>query len=115
MKPYTHLFKLNCKVAIYVPSTLDCNVPCDNSAQVAGIMAALSDMFGGATSTPAQGAYRAHDGSLVMEKIDIVYSYCTSEQAEQHMGAVMALCDKLKTVMRQECITLEYNGQVAFI
>jgi hypothetical protein len=78
-------------------------------------MSALSDMFGGATSSPAHGAYRAHDGSLVMESITIVYSYCTSEQAEKHMSSVMELCDKLKKDMRQECITLEYNGQIAFI
>jgi hypothetical protein len=78
-------------------------------------MAALSDMFGGATSTPASGAYRTTDGSLVTEAITIVYAYCTSEQAEKHMPAVMALCDKLKNDMSQECITLEYNNQIAFI
>ena len=112
---YQHLFKLNCKIAIYVPSTVNVNCPIDNTEFVHEVMNRLSDMFGGATSTPAQGAWRAENGELVTEGITIVYSYCTSEQAALHMPSVMALCDKMKKDMSQECITLEYNGQIAFI
>lgn len=48
-------FDLNAKVAIYVPSTMDVNVPTDDKEFVNKVMTKFSEWFGGCTSTPAVG------------------------------------------------------------
>lgn len=108
-------FDLNCKFAVYVPSTRNVNETCDNSKILAETLKTLSALFGGATATPAQGAWIAENGETIIEKIDIVYSFCTSEQAAEHFPAVLALCEKIKREMNQEAISLEYNGQLKFV
>lgn len=50
-------FDLNAKVAIYVPSTTDVNVPTDNKKFVNKAMTKFSEWFGGCTSTPAVGGW----------------------------------------------------------
>lgn len=115
MKQLAFKFNLNCKIAIYVPSTVDVNQPTDNSDMVRHVMLQLSDMFGGATSTPAKGGWKAATGELIIEDVTIVYSYCTPEQASEHFERIIALCKQIKRAMRQEAITLEYNNRIAFI
>lgn len=46
-------FDLNAKVAIYVPSTTDVDVPTDNKEFVNKVMIKFSQWFGGCTSTTA--------------------------------------------------------------
>ena len=115
MKTLKFKFDLNCKFAIYVPSTQNVSESVDNSDQVKYVLTELSRIFGGATTTPARGAWICDDGETVLEKIDIVYSFCTSEQAAEIFDAVIEICENLKKEMNQEAITLEYNGQVKFI
>lgn len=115
MKTQKFLFDLNCKFAIYVPTTDNISDAVDNSAQVDKVLRTLSGLFGGATATPAVGAWVMASGEVVREKIDIVYSYCTSEQAAEYFDEVVSLCEWLKGTMHQEAVTLEYNGQVKFI
>lgn len=43
-------FDLNAKVAIYVPSTTDVNVPTDNKEFVNKVTTKFSEWFGGCTS-----------------------------------------------------------------
>ena len=52
---------------------------------------------------------------LVLEDVTIVYSFCTSEQAAESFAAVYAICERIKSEMGQEAVTLEYNGQVKFV
>lgn len=115
MKQLAFKFNLNCKLAIYVPSTVDVSKATDNSNMVKHVMLRMSELFGGATSTPAKGGWKAATGELVIEQVDIVYSYCTPEQAATHFDEVIALCKHIKHEMMQEAITLEYNNQIAFI
>ena len=115
MKNLKFKFDLNCKFAVYVPSTVNINEETDNSEQVNKVMKSLSVLFGGSTATPAFGAWVCEDGNLVTEKVTIVYSYCTSDQATEHIDKVVKICEDLKKEMNQEAITLEYNGQVKFI
>ncbi|WP_052045009.1 hypothetical protein [Prevotella amnii] len=108
-------FDLDCKVAIYVPSTVDVDKEVNNEQQVLQIIKKLSLLFGGATASDAVGGWVANDGQTVIEKIKIVYSYCTSEQLKENIDTILEICENLKKEMLQEAITLEINGQVKFI
>lgn len=115
MKHLKFKFDLSSKVAIYVPSTMNVNESCDNSDQVRRVMIELSNMFGGATSTPAAGGWVCQTGELVLENITIVYSYCKDSDLQANFDKIIAICESLKKDMNQEAITLEINGQIAFI
>lgn len=108
-------FDLDCKVAIYVPSTVDVDKEVNNEQQVLQIIKKLSLLFGGATASDAVEGWVANDGQTVIEKIKIVYSYCTSEQLKENIDTILEICENLKKEMLQEAITLEINGQVKFI
>lgn len=108
-------FDLDCKVAIYVPSTVDVDKEVNNEQQVLQIIKRLSLLFGCATASDAVGGWVANDGQTVIEKIKIVYSYCTSEQLKENIDTILEICENLKKEMLQEAITLEINGQVKFI
>lgn len=115
MKTLKFKFDLDCKVAVYVPSTIKVNEPVDNAQQVGKIVRKLSEMFGGATATQAVGGWVTAAGEIVTEKITIVYSFCTSTQLHENIENVLDICETLKKEMTQEAITLEINGQVKFI
>lgn len=115
MKSLKFKFDLDSKVAIYVPSTINVNEETDNTAQVIRIIRRLSELFGGATASDAVGGWVAEDGQTVIEKVKIVYSFCTSDQLKEHISTIIAICEELKTEMSQEAITLEINGQVKFV
>lgn len=108
-------FDLNAKVAIYVPSTTDVNVPTDNKKFVNKVMTKFSEWFGGCTSTPAVGGWVSNSGSLVVENVTIVYAFCTPESFGEHFEEVMRLATEIRDEMKQEAVTLEYNGQVKFV
>lgn len=108
-------FDLNAKVAIYIPSTTNVNEPTDNTAIVNDVMTAFSKWFGGCTSTPAVGGWVSNSGALVVEKVTIVYAFCTPESFGEHFGEVMQLATEVRDDMKQEAVTLEYNGQIKFV
>lgn len=108
-------FDLNAKVAIYVPSTTNVNEPTDNAAMVNKVMESFSNWFGGCTSTPAVGGWVSNSGTLVVESVTIVYAFCTPESFGEHFEEVMQLATEIRDEMKQEAVTLEYNGQVKFV
>lgn len=108
-------FNLNAKVAIYVPSTIDINVPTDNKGFVNKVMTKFSEWFGGCTSTPAVGGWVSNSGALVVESVTIVYAFCTPESFGEHFEEVYTLATEIRDEMKQEAVTLEYNGQVKFV
>lgn len=108
-------FDLNCRWAVYVPSTRDVNKEVDNTEEVLRVIGEMTDLFGGATSTPAIGGWRCADGSVVTERVDIVYAFCTTEKAVAKALDVVKIAQRLCRDYGQEAVTVEYNGQVAFI
>ena len=108
-------FNLNAKVAIYVPSTTDVNKPCDNKNVVNKVMTEFSKWFGGCTSTPAVGGWVSNSGALVVENVTIVHAFCTPESFGEHFEEVYTLATEIRDEMKQEAVTLEYNGQVKFV
>lgn len=115
MKTLKFKFDLDCKVSIYVPSTTDVNVACDNSAQVKITISELAAMFGGATASNAVGGWVAASGETIIESVTIVYSFCSSAALQTHFADVLAICERIKAEMKQEAVTLEVNGQVKFV
>lgn len=108
-------FDLNAKVAIYVPSTTGVNVPTDNKEYVNNVMTKFSEWFGGCTSTPAVGGWVSNSGALVVENVTIVYAFCTPESFGEHFEEVYTLAAEIRDEMKQEAVTLEYNGQIKFV
>lgn len=115
MKALKFKFDLDSKVAIYVPSTVDVNCSVDNSAMVEYVIARLSEMFGGATASDAVGGWMSSEVGLVTERVTIVYSFCRKSDFADNIEAILEICEKIKSEMSQEAVTLEYNGQVKFI
>ena len=117
MKTLKFSFDLNCKFSVYVPSTVNVdNVDEETAARMKEyVLGRLASWFGGATTTLAVGAWVTEAGKIVYENVNIVYAYCTSEQAAERFKDVVELCEVVKREMSQEAVTLEYNGQVKFI
>ena len=117
-KSYAYLFELDSKVSIYVPST--CNVDKADDTDLQGkfvnlLIMEFSEMFGGATATDAVGGWFSKDAGIVKETVKIVYAYCTKEGFLNHIDRVLALAQQICIEMKQEAVTVEYNGKVAFI
>lgn len=103
------------KVAVYVPATVDVDKAVDNTEFVRRVARALSDWFGGATSTPAIGYWTTMDDKMVEEHTTVVYAYCNNNSLERYLGGLVDLCTALKVEMAQEAVALELNGEMYFV
>ena len=115
MKTLKFKFDLDSKVAIYVPSTININEETDNRKQVLNVIRRLSEMFGGATASDAVGGWVSQSGEVIVEKVKVVYSFCTTGQLKDRIDDILSICEDIKNEMKQEAVTLEINGQVKFI
>ena len=107
--------KLSSKITVYVPATNGVNEATDNTQQVKRSAALLSELFGGATSTPALGYWLSPMAGLVAENTTVVFAYASDTALQEHIGKVVDLCEGLKVEMGQEAIALEINGEMYFI
>lgn len=105
------------RVTIYIPSTTDGNKPARRAQLKESKRAAkfFCRLYGGATATTAQGFYISPKKGLIEEKQRIIYAYCTASDRERTKNGVIAYAKRLCKRMRQECITVEVNGQMSFI
>lgn len=115
MKTLKFKFDLDSKVAIYVPSTINVSEETDNRKQVLNVIRRLSEMFGGATASDAVGGWVSQTGEVIVEKVKVVYSFCTTGQLKDRIDDILSICEDLKNEMKQEAVTLEINGQVKFV
>ena len=105
--------KLSSKITVYVPATNGIDKAADNTEQVKKTAALLSELFGGATSTPALGYWMSPAAGLVAEATTVVFAYAADAALQEHVGRVVELCEELKREMGQEAIALEINGRTA--
>ena len=112
---FKSFFDLNTKVSIYVPSTMNVNEQIDNTKYRTEVQNKLSVLFGGATTSTVLGSYICEDGSQVNEVVDIVFSFCSTEQLRKNIYEVVNICEQLKRDMQQESILLEVNNKAKFI
>ena len=112
---YQYCLKLSSKITVYVPATNGIDQAADNTEQVKKTAALLSELFGGATSTPALGYWMSPAAGLVAEATTVVFAYAADAALQEHVGRVVELCEELKREMGQEAIALEINGEMYFI
>lgn len=115
MKKLKFKFDLSCKVSIYVPATKNVSEQVDNSDQVRWVIKELSSMFGGATASQAVGGWVCESGDVVLENTTIVYSFCKEKDLQENFERVLGICEQIKEEMSQEAVSLEINGQLAFV
>lgn len=117
-KELRFFFDLDCKIAIYVPSTTDVNCADKENLQEVFMdkcMRKFSEWFGGATATDALGGWMSNDKGLILERVRIVYAFCRKEDFAENFTEILQICEEIKSEMRQESVTLEYNGQIKFV
>lgn len=106
------MLSLNSVVGIVVPSTeKDLTVPADvYNARVEAVSKHFSNLFGGATAVPAVGSWL--EGSLLIEEdTTIVFSFCSSDQYNDHIDHIKALAAGLCIQWSQYCIgVLSYSA-----
>ena len=115
MKQLETLTKLSKNIKIYVPSTVDVDKKIDTSKNVDETLTMLSNKFGGSTSTKGTGTWVTNDNKLVKEDVTICESYCTGSDLANSINDVIEYCNKLKSELNQEAISLEVNSELYFI
>lgn len=114
-KRLDRLQPLHHKIAVYVPGTNGVNTAADNSEHVRRAAALLSDLFGGATATPAVGYWMSTAAGLVEEKTTVVYAYAAGLDLERGLDAVIDFCDDMRRELHQEAVSLEIDGALYFV
>ena len=104
--------RLDSRVAIYVPGTVDVDKTDAGAAErmTARVARDLSDLFGGATITDGRGAWVSDVAGLVMENVRIVYSFSTADAITKHIDEIERIIETVKTEMRQEAVSVEIDG-----
>lgn len=115
MKQLENCVKLSCQVKIYVPTTINVDIPFDNSEWVSKTVDFLGEKFGGATTTEAFGAWVASNGKLVKEKVDLCYSFASQELLSEYISNVYDFCLNMRIELRQERVGLEINGSLYWV
>lgn len=110
MEKLKNAVKLDRKICLYIPATFDVDRITDNSKQVDGAAALLSELFGGATIQPGAGCWMSDSCGLVKEDTTLVYAFCDAAGFDAGIGAVLDFAADLKREMAQESIAVEING-----
>lgn len=113
-KKLQNVFKLGSKVTAYIPATIH-DKEIDNTEYVNTMATTFSELFGGATSTQALGYWKSQEAGLIKEHTTLVFAYCTTEQLESGIDKVIEEMEIIKTVLQQEAMALEINGELYFI
>ena len=103
------------RVAIYVPGTNGVNTAADNARYVQMAAATLSNLFGGATATPAVGYWVSDAAGLIEEKTTVVYAYAAGADLERGLDTVIDFCADMRAELHQEAISLELDNAIYFI
>lgn len=75
----------------------------------------LTEWFGGCTCLQAMGYYRNSKANIVMEQVEILYSYTSDKLATEHADSIRELAKRICVGLRQECVLIVNNGTVEFV
>lgn len=106
---------LDHSIGIFVPSTMDVNQAVSNEAQVQATLSFLGSLFGGATSSEAEGVWQSEDQELVVEQVTIVKTFVSRKALEKHLDEVIKFAARLKTEMRQEAVAIDVDNQLILV
>jgi CRP-like cAMP-binding protein len=106
---------LNHTVALFVPSTMDVDQQTDNRGQVKAALSFLGNLFGGATSSNAEGAWRSEESGLVTEEVTIVRTFVSKQALDSHLDDVIHFATDLKRDMKQEAVAISVDNQLILV
>lgn len=106
---------LNHSVALFVPSTMDVNQQTDNRSQVQATLSFLGNLFGGATSSNAEGAWRSEESGLVQEQVTIVRTFVSKKALDTYLDDVVNFAADLKNNMKQEAVAISVDNQLILV
>lgn len=110
-------FQLGHVVKIYVPSTVNGDIPITEDAHekfVDEALAQLSGWFGGATAVEGAGAWVDDNKKLIKEKVTIVYAFA-EKLDKAAINQVVDYAKKMKKELGQSTVSLEVDGKMYFI
>jgi hypothetical protein len=95
--------------AIYVPTN-------DHYGRVKShlIKVEMTHRFGGCTKTAALGGYMNKEGTYVEDSISIIKSF-TQDFKEEDYEWVRIKAAEVRDDLKQECVAVEYNGEMIFV
>lgn len=105
------------KVVLYLPGTRDVSVSLSESeikTLTEKAATFLSERFGGATAQQATGFYVAKDGSLVVERVTLVYCFA-GRLSKDDRDTVNAFAAELASRLGQESVAVEVDRKLYFI
>lgn len=102
-------------VAIFIPSTVDVDQIVENEVQVQAALSFLGHLFGGATSSDAEGVWQSEESGLVIEKVSIVRSFASEKALKKHLDDVIAFASQIKEEMKQEAVAIDVNNELVLI
>jgi hypothetical protein len=103
------------ELGVYIPTTLDVDQTIDTSPYVEKTLSFLGQLFGGATSSQAQGIWSSDEAGLVSETIHIVRAYITRAQMNRHLDQVLDYLEGLKAELKQEAMALEVDQRLILV
>jgi hypothetical protein len=106
---------LNHALAIFVPSTIDVDCLVDNSSQVQEALNFLGQIFGGATSSNADGVWRSEESGLVTEQVTIVRAFVSRKALDTYLDDVIHFATDLKKNMKQEAVAVSVDNQLILV
>lgn len=110
-----NLFKLNSKVTIIVPATINITEEIDNTEYVEEVATLFSECFGGATATQTLGYWNSPTMGLVKEKSTTVFAYCKESDLMANIDRVIEKAEELRDRLKQDAVAMEINGEMYFI
>ncbi|MFC6717919.1 hypothetical protein ACFQGT_09785 [Natrialbaceae archaeon GCM10025810] len=95
---YEPIMSRSKKVRFYIPTTKD-----GAEDVVDEVVIRLSNLFGGATTLPAKGAYVMNDGELVREEVTLVESFHTDMKTADLTQVAL----QIKDALNEEAVAFE--------
>jgi hypothetical protein len=109
---------LNRRVAIYVPTTIDGNIPLDDATILHWRLKAtkyFAQTFGGCSVTFGLGAWISPIHGLIEEKKIIVYSFTDDAGMKANLPGVQHFARHMLHELRQEAVSLEIDNSMELI
>ncbi|MBI1881880.1 MAG: cyclic nucleotide-binding domain-containing protein [Chloroflexi bacterium] len=103
------------ELGVYIPTTVDVDQAIDTTPYVEKTLAFLGELFGGATSSQAQGVWNSDEAGLVNETIHIVRAYTTRAHLNRHLDQVLDYLEGLKVELKQEAMALEVDQRLILV
>lgn len=103
------------QISAYIPTTQAVDQPLDTSEVVQRTLAFFSLRFGGATVSPARGAWHSDQAGVVSEQVWLVISHTTQEDLSQHVDDVVDYVRRLKRELSQEAMAIEINHRLMLV